>query len=90
MLQTYNNTHISCSASPLCAVVVTWFTVTLSVGVFKNQPLLSIIYSSGTRRHAVRTISKVGTCHTFICTLLKKGFKYVWEYVEELKLAMIA
>lgn len=63
--------HTLSPVSPLCAVVVTWFTVTLSVGVFKDQPPLSIIHSTGTRGHAVRTISKVGACHTLVCTLTK-------------------
>lgn len=63
------------SDSPLCAVRMTWLTVTLSVGIFEDQPLLSIIYSSGTRRHAVRTVSKVGAGHTLVCTLPKKEQK---------------
>lgn len=57
--------------SPLCAVVVTWFTVTLPVRVFEDQSPLTIIHSSGTRGHAVRTISKIGARHTLVCTLPK-------------------
>lgn len=71
--------------SPLCAVVVAWFAVTLPVGVFEDQPLMSIIHSSGTRRHAVRTISKVGACHTLVCTLSStegKAEKYGGELRE--------
>lgn len=73
------HTHTLCYTlslvSPQCAVVVTWFTVTVPVGILEDQPLLSIIYSSGTRGHAVWTISKVCTCDTLICTLTKNRGK---------------
>lgn len=49
--------------------MVTWLTVTLPVGVFEDQPLLSVIHSSGTGGHAVRAVSKVGAHHTLVCTL---------------------
>ena len=71
--------HILSPVSPLCAVVVTWLTVTLPVGVFEDQSLLSIVHSSGTRGHAVRTVSKVGARHTLVCALSeteKRAEKY--------------
>lgn len=61
--------HTQSPVSPLRAVLVAWLTVTLPVGEFKDQPLLAIIDPSGTRRHAVGAISKLGACHTLICTL---------------------
>lgn len=75
--------------SPLCAVVMTWIAVTLPVGVFKDQSPLSIIHSAGARGHAVRTIPKVGACHTFVCTLPKderKAEKHGrnWDGVREI------
>lgn len=62
---------VFCPFSPLSAVVMTRFTVPLPVGVFEDQPLVSIIDSSGAGGHTVRTISKVSTFHTLICTLPK-------------------
>lgn len=56
---------------PLCAVGMTWFTVTLPVWIFENKPFLSIIYSSRARRHAERSILEVTAGYTFICTLEK-------------------
>lgn len=61
--------HTQSPVSPLRAVLVAWLTVTLPVGEFKDQSLLAIIDPSGTGRHAVGAISKLGACHTLICTL---------------------
>lgn len=59
---------------------MTWLTVALSVGEFEDQPLLSIIDPSGTRGHAVRTISKVGTGHALICTLGEEEGRFeTWD-----------
>lgn len=66
-------TYILSPVSPLCAVVVTWFTVTLPVWVFEDQSSLPIVHSSGTRGHAVRPVSKVGTRHTLVCTLSEEN-----------------
>lgn len=76
-MEAYKNTQVhtyalSCG-SPLGAVVVTWFTVTLLVGIFENQPFLSIIYSTGTRGHAVRAILKIGAGYALICPLTRES-----------------
>lgn len=61
--------HTRSRVSPLCAVVVTGFTVALPVGVLEDEPSVSAIHPSGARRHAVRAVSEVGTRHTLVCTL---------------------
>lgn len=58
--------------SPLCAVLVTRLTVTLSVGKFEDQALLAIVHPGGTRRHTIGTISEVGACHTLVCALRRR------------------
>ncbi len=78
------HTYILSAVSPLRAVVVTWFTVTLPVGVFEDQSPLSVIHSSRTRGHAVRTISKVSARHTLVCTLPKKERRQKkWEKLRQ-------
>lgn len=57
--------------SPLGAVLVTRLTVALPVGVFVDEAPLAVVHSSGTRRHAVGTVSELGAGHALVGSLFR-------------------